>query len=462
MAEDEVQDELLGSDDDDGAGGGTGDSAAAPKASLPERVKAAAPGAARKAALGASLLFAGLTFLLPLLFVIWVITQLVSLVLTAEALEATDGLGATTFGAGYMAGIACLFGLVVGLLVLKAIWRGKPAALWRKLVSHPFLIPGLLFFALALLAAVLEADGVDLPDSLTTAAFLGMWHWALVLLPIWVVIVVVKWAWRTFKWGRDGPYRAGLVTGLAVGVGLLSTVQLATLPFEEADKDVSQELDDLFDAIDRAAPDDLIDGHHAVFSAVASAVPLVESKQPAGRLPPPQRNGYQPGTEDYNETFGECAENLAEPNDGSSVLDQQIGRLVLRGTNREDAWDIVHLTLILVCEKHASGEVDTYVPYFVAAVRRNAANHHRGSSRIFFCDISDLYDRGTWDAPAGGSELRDAQRAFCALSEDDQAVILLAAQGYSSAEIAAELGISSAAARQRLSRARSRFRDTEP
>ena len=426
---------------------------------LPARLRGAVPDVARKGVLAFSLGWAGLTFFFPLLLLTWVLALLLGVVLIAEALEETEGLVATTFGAGYMAGTVAVFGLALVMVLIKVVWRDQPDRFWRRTVSHPALVPGVAVVLCAFFSFVLEDGGTDLPDALTTAAFLGLWDWVLFLLPLWLAVAAFKWSWKSFRWAGAGPYRTGLLSGLAMGLGLLGTVELVTLD-EHADEDIPKEIEAILDAVGRApSTGDFIDDTHAVFSAVAAVVPYrptrTELPRPGLRIPP---GGFPPQSPGYRDAFGECAEDLARPARGSSEVDQAIGRLVMRGTDRETAKDVVSMTLIVVCEKYAEGEVESYVPYFVIAVRNNARNAHRGN-RLIYCDINDLYDRGVWDAPQGGSEMRDTHRALCGLSEKDRRVLLLASEGYSSEELAQALGTTSASARQQLRRARARFRE---
>ncbi len=439
--------------DDPEEGAGTEEDA------LPVKAAAVALDLSRRGLLGFSLGWAGLSFVLPAVLLVWGFAVVLALFAIGESLDQTDGLSATTFGAGYVMGALGVTSLVVLLGALKLYWRTKPDTWWRRGATHPALIPGTVVLFLALLSVALEGGGTDVPDTMTTAALLALWHWVLVLLPLWLLYLVGKWSWKTFNWGSKGPYRAGLLSGVAMGVGMLTTAEWITLPAEtDESRELVEELDDFFDDVDRVSSNDgLMDVQHAAFAVVSNAAPARSSTAvqhwPSREVESRSRAPSDP----YRNAFGECAEDLARPRHGTSEVDDAVGRLVRKGKDAGLAEDIVSLTLILVCEKYADGRVANVVPYFVAAVTKNARRYHR-DDRLVFCEApAQRWD--TWDEPYVTSDLRDADRAFCRLSDSDRTILLLSAEGYSTAELASALNTSQAAARQRLSRARARFRE---
>ena len=404
----------------------------------------------RRIGLGFAAGWAILTFVLPMLLLVWLGSALFGLVPTAELLEDTGGLSRTTFRAGYIAGGAILIGATVGLGIAKLIRRRRRDGFWKRLALHPFLIPAILFALLSIVSAAFEYGGADVPDALTTTAFLGAWGWIAVLLPLWILLGTTKWAWRSFRWAVASVYRTGLVTGLAVGVALLSTVSFL-LPYDDSVATLGAEALEIADAVDSApAADGFVPESRAIFAAVAA----LDSPEQGRTTGAPGRDTAEVASapsEGYRNAFGECAEGLYAEGAHGSVVDQQVGRLARRGFG-DDAVDVVYLTLLVVCERYAAGRVDDYVPYFVVAVTNNARSHRRSDSRLVRCVI---------DEPGGGpgesSELGDIQRAFCGLTEDDKKILFLAAHGLSSAEMAELLHVTPAAVRQRLSRARTRF-----
>lgn len=413
---------------------------------LPARVRMAAPVVARKGSLAAGLAWLGVSTALPLILVTWLFGLLIGALAIAKGLEETDGLVHTTFGAGYVVGAVTVVGLLLGTLALR-LFGSKESRTLRRIVARPFAVPAATLLTAALFSFAVEDGGTDLPDILTTAALLGLWDFVLFLLPIWLALGAIDAARKTFSWAGEGPYRSGFVTGLAMAGGLLlptATLLLAT--HAESDLDLDPEIEALFDRVDRVRETgNVIHDTHAVFVAIA---------QPQGiaaraKLPPPQ-----PTREVVRTPFEECAEDLAEANSGQkSERDLAIGRLVRDGHRREDAEDVAQLTIVIVCLKYERGEVREYVPYFVRSVGRNAAKRS-SRDRLVACDPSDFYDLQTWSMPAGGSEFQDHERAFCGLDESNKKLILAAAAGYTGEELAGQLGVSPAAARQRLSRAR--------
>jgi RNA polymerase sigma-70 factor (ECF subfamily) len=110
---------------------------------------------------------------------------------------------------------------------------------------------------------------------------------------------------------------------------------------------------------------------------------------------------------------------------------------------------------------------DNLLALALTMVRRKAARHwrrHQRQRRLDRRDADDLPSLLTslsspGPDPARAAQLADAVRHLCAdLDETDRRLLELRLQGYSTAEIAAELGVSDAAVRVRLARLRQRLR----
>lgn len=142
-----------------------------------------------------------------------------------------------------------------------------------------------------------------------------------------------------------------------------------------------------------------------------------------------------------------------------------LGYALRRTAEPEDAADVVAETFLVVLRR-----LDDVPPepqslaYLYAVARRALANQHRSRRRRGALGDRLKHDlRATLPDPADVVALTtDARRALGTLTDVEREVLELAAwEGLEPREIAEVLGISPAAARQRLSRARAALRHTD-
>jgi RNA polymerase sigma factor (sigma-70 family) len=146
-----------------------------------------------------------------------------------------------------------------------------------------------------------------------------------------------------------------------------------------------------------------------------------------------------------------------------------LGYALRRTPDPEDAADVVAETFLVALRRldEVPAEPGTR-PWLYAVARRTLANQHRGHHRRHRLGERLRHDLrsglgGTVPDPADDVAMTaDARRALDALSDRDREVLELALwEGLEPREIAEVLGVSPAAARQRLSRARAAVRGTD-
>lgn len=405
---------------------------------IPGRSVAVAPG--QKLLLAGGIALALVLAALPLALLVWMLVLIAGTAATAGGLAATRGLAETTYGAGFVLAAVGLVASVVGPLLLRFAWRKRPPSLWRRLVSSPFIVP-LAFFLVACLALVpLDMGGTDVPDSLTTAALLGFWGFIVYLMPLALLLGTVAGALGLYRWAGAAPFRAGIVAGGALLLGAGSPTYLNAVGDDGST--------DLEAAMDRLAElpytDNIVDDSHLLLSGIAGQGSSGGSSNAGG------------GTPMGSSAFADCASHLAKTVDGFSQIDKAIVRLMQRGTAPATAEDVAYTTLLKVCERYALEGITRLDHYYSAAVVTNARYVWRGGRHFESCDFSTDSSHEPWQEPDEDAvlELIDLREAACQLGPGDRLVLELSLRGSNSDELAAALGISSAAARQRLKRAR--------
>lgn len=162
----------------------------------------------------------------------------------------------TTFGAGFVLGCIGLVALLLG----GALGVGRPSAAgskgdqarrWRS----PFQLPLVVLIALFLFAARLEEAGTDLPDILTTAAFVALWLYVCLILPIWIGVASWRLLRRVWQWCSAGPYRRGLATGLALVAVLVGGEGWVVLLAADASDAFPTKVENTLDAFDTSSQD---------------------------------------------------------------------------------------------------------------------------------------------------------------------------------------------------------------
>ena len=143
-----------------------------------------------------------------------------------------------------------------------------------------------------------------------------------------------------------------------------------------------------------------------------------------------------------------------------------LGYLARRVAQPADAADLLAEVLLIAWRRmdDLPGPDEEVLPWLLGVARRVAANHSRGSRRRLALADRLRAEMGdtTMRAPMARHDVDDAHLvtdALAGLDEDDRELItLIAWEHLTPSEAAVVLGISAAAARKRLQRARDRLR----
>lgn len=389
-----------------------------------------APGWFARSALVVALLLGALLGAVPALFAAWWGSSSVVTLLTAAALERTDGLDPGTFEVSYW------FTLIVTGVVL--LWCG-----WRRLRQRPGpmlpLVALVAAYALGFVVLVIPdmRGSYDAPDGLTTLVLLGtVWLWRLVL-PVTFLYLLGRGIWFALRRGWGDRRVAASIGGLALVVGLAGGQLLLGAG-------AAGVTDTRIDSISPfpAPPGEVDDDLRELRVVAAAAVSPGRSSRASA-------------------AFDECAETLY----GSRGKDEAVFTAAMRKVSRvfkraSDAYDIAMDSLIKVCERHMKEPIRDLVQYFWRSVGNTARSACRLAGREPPTDPSELVGGSL---PAGSMECGpgfrrteaglDLERGWRRLRVEDRVVLRMYFEGFTFAEIGADLGISEASARQKKKRA---------
>ena len=407
----------------------------------------------KRIALGAAVVLCSLCFI-----GFWSATGLLlleacGLILLAEGLEHTGGLVSEVYSAGFVLaclGVLGLLGASVHAFSLRA--KNTPPPLWRRRPGVTAMVIGT---PVLLMAVATDMNGVNLPDVLTTTALLAAAALLVFWLPVWSVTLwyrFTRWLWRQ---GNRSSYRAGLLTAsgallgtlcspLVLGLGSFST--LAILADLEADSGWSL----------GPAADGMMLGNSSLI-VVASGGVMAETYSGFIELSEVIDNDMDFGRGEFADAsgfggdlrFDQCINELMR---GSpSEYDTAVGRISSR-LFVGDAEDVATDKVLSVCSRHAAEPIRDLGPYYNRAVRNAVNDLVRNDDRELMVCHMDRY--GTDQDPYARIRLREVEQAMCGLSRDNQEALFLVAEGLSGREIAARLGVTRDAGRQRVRRAR--------
>ncbi len=400
--------------------------------------------------LGASIVAMTFLWAVPFALGIWLCALFLAPAAGAELMQEAGGLRPTTFGGAFWVAVSAL-GVVLGAAGWRAIQRLRDPGRGRGLLGRPGLTLTLGTSVAVLGVVSWESSGTDLPDTLVAALILLAIFGAVAVLPVQLGRVVWRTARRAWR-SRTGPrWQAGLWTGLALGMALVSglnwTLELPGLDGvslgEHASEQLSLVAETWVDATDAASSEAGVDAVHEAFEEASERLYVSAS---SGFSAPDQT------------LFDQCVRDLMSGGDGRSRLDDAVIRLQRRGTRPSTAVDIAYFAVLTTCEKYSLGKVNRgVVRYFNAVVKKAAAyEFRRWDSRG--CSLDAVRDRYADPSPEVVHQLKAALAAMCTLDPADQNVLRLAAQGLTGPEIAEHMGLSKANARKRLSRARQKLR----
>lgn len=421
-----------------------------PRPTAPEADEPTRPSGRARLLLGLSVTGMTLLWLAPLALLVWLGALALAPGAAAELLQAADGLRPTTFGGAVWLAAGAVT-LVLGAAAWRAIQRLRNPERAPGVLGRPGLTLTLGASIAVVGAVTWESRGVDLPDTAVGGAILVALFGAVAVLPVQLARLVGRLARRAWRSRRAPPWTNGLWTGLALGWTLAGSVGLlAILPDDEgtalsARLAVQLELvgGTLLDAAEEAAGEQGLEAAHDVFETTSE------------RLHVSATTGFGAPAQAL---FDRCIEDLMSPAEGRSRLDEAILRLQRRGTRPGTAEDVAQFAVLITCEKYALGRVTRGIhAYFNAVVAKAAAyEFRRWDARG--CRLEAIPEPYANPSPEVALQLQAVIDAMCRLDPADQSVLDLAAQGLSAPEIAEHLGITPAAARKRLSRARQRLR----
>jgi RNA polymerase sigma-70 factor, ECF subfamily len=146
-----------------------------------------------------------------------------------------------------------------------------------------------------------------------------------------------------------------------------------------------------------------------------------------------------------------------------SYRDQLLSFLVSLTRNRDTAEDLLQETYVRLAREHRAGRAPENVRAWLYRVARNTVISGGRRRQVAERWLARQPGHGVGASAeehyllrAAGAEVR---AALLELDSSDQTALLMAAEGYTGAEIAAATGRSCAAVRTRMCRARGRLRD---
>ncbi|MET0404122.1 MAG: sigma-70 family RNA polymerase sigma factor [Cystobacter sp.] len=393
---------------------------------------------------------------------------LVGFVWAKEQLEHLGALESGPFGgAMYLTG-ALLFLYVLMRFVLAG-WSGlrQLSGVTRPL-PFPLRWPWWTFgLGLLLAAEILIPDpprGSDVP---------GLAGALILTLAVWGVLSFIYlsyqafWGGMSLAWGvaRVSPFGAGLLT-----VGALACVGIMALfgaVLEEASSQLSARPRPHFDPRCGASA---LECSRRLFLAVPNTQDLARGDTLSARAQPlhasaslgfPESSrGTGLGTQDTESArtrrFRECLDNQSKRKD----LLATAWRIAAASIDRSDAWDLVHRTLMSVCLR--AGERYDFDQYFLRSIQNGVKGWYRQPANARSCSIDDIMEP-VCDVDTEAEYVRHetqmrVQQALCELPEEDKQILKLRYfDEQSELDIAQRLGISYAAARKRLQRAREKL-----
>ena len=378
-------------------------------------------------------------------------------------------------------------------------------------LRQPWLLLGAgLFLADAFLVRWEIRGKLDSPDGLLAAAILASMVWAQLLVAA-IALWVTRALWRTLLGSaRRSPYAAGLVTafGLAIGVasvlGLrslaadaaevasrqravasleqapaadsaLERVRLAFVAFADAKHGDPEERQQLVqepaqapaaaDADEPAAPDTLPDtAALAPPTAPAPEVRPAAADEPAATADADADLPFI-GSLTLGPPFAGCVDRLTQRTPDDDPIQREIARVMARyGVSAYDARVLVIETLVSVCMKKGEDREDLrrYLTRSISNAARNFLTRHLNQRRtcsIELVPVVDYPDDTSGWRYADEAEQR-ARRAFCDLSEIDQAIVQARVmQELTFGQIAEQIGLSEDGARKAFDRAVRRLRE---
>lgn len=382
-------------------------------------------------------------------------------------------------------------------------------------LRQPWLLLGAgLFLADAFLVRWEIRGKLDSPDGLLAAAILASMVWAQLLVAA-IALWVTRALWRTLLGSaRRSPYAAGLVTAFGLAIGVASVLGLRSLAADAAEVASRQRA---VASLEQApAADSALERVRLAFVAFTDlkhqdpeeGQPLVRDPAPepaaaaapadpdalpdtaaaaAAALAPPTAPEILPaaatddrpaaadadadadlpfiGSLTLGPPFSGCVDRLTQRGPDYDPIEREIARVMARyGVSAYDARVLVIETLVSVCMKKGEDREDLrrYLTRSISNAARNFLTRHLNQRRtcsIELVPVVDYPDDTSGWRYADEAEQR-ARRAFCDLSEIDQAIVQARVmQELTFGQIAEQIGLSEDGARKAFDRAVRRLRE---
>jgi len=378
-------------------------------------------------------------FVLPAWFLVWLASTVFGTFGIAEFLERTRGLAATTYGGAFW--LATAFTALMVLVELIAIFRPKeerPGCLVAILTR-----PSLALFFLAIptwLLVKIDLGGTDVPDILTTFLLLVSLGYIFAILPIALFALCSRVTRSLWRIGKASGFRAGVFGTLGLALAAVMPLVCATQDSTDADDDAAEEFAaQLEHGVTVLEREGLPDGSLLLLKEITEA--------PGHSLP----------LRKPKDLFDECIEDLFRD---PQTMQKTINSLSRDKFGYELAEQIAQETAIEVCLGHSDRPLENVESRFVWLASQRRKNAWRHTNLVQRCRIA--VEQHYYDplpiSPEDHAQLLQLNRALCSLEKLDREVLKGSAMGFNATEIAAKLGISASAVRQRKKRALAKLR----
>lgn len=403
-------------------------------------------------------------FALPILLLMELISAGPLMLITAEALEHTDGLDRELFGAAWRLAWVVNLVTLAWCVVRRIATRGDPHRQpWRPLA----------YLWLAYLVGIWATvpadayDAVDVPDGLTTFLLVGADGLAGLMIPLLLLLLLGRLLvilWQRARASAASYHRVvGMASAMSIGgASIVGATALYESPGAggQADSALAEAIDELSLDLD---VEDLQRSTYQTYVSASSAIgaerETVHAEAPPTPAPAPSPLGIHAEPED---AFAECADRLASSVDGErAVMAQAIDHLERQWyIDRAQAEDLAMDALIKTCRSYAGNPRSWIVQTYWTAIRNESINWkaRRDTQRRYAGDAGDLL-RDWAQKPDPLETLLDKQKveagraAYWSLSDADRRIVDLRLDGHAYAEIARRTGVDPATARKRYQRA---------
>lgn len=369
-------------------------------------------------------------FALPLVLLLWAAAALFGTDKIAELLAKTHGLAPTTYGGAFW--LAVVFILVMLVIEAWSVFRPRserPGCL-VALLTRPS-IGLLLLFVPTRLLVVLDVQGTDVPDVLTTFLLLATLGYLYTILPFALIAALGRFSLGVWRRGAASSFGSGVFG--ALGIALASVMPILCVTQEDVAEGIVAKTRELVttvgEVVDSGSP---AERSHAELVKIADGGLRSVDLGDRGR-------------------FNECIRALTRLRNGK--IKREEVREFLRRRYEIDASladDIVDQKVLHVCLRHSRQPIGDLVPYFVKAAKNETLRRLRRRSVRESCLVDA--EGGTYDPYPGRSDFMDFTAHLCQLSARDQRLLEMMGEGHTSGEIAKELGLEPENVRQIQSR----------